>query len=259
MLISSSYWSFDEIMALQGEVFREQPGRRTLCFQHQGQSYFAKLHFGVGWREIVKNLLQFRLPILGAKNEWRALQSLQQLNIAAPLVVAYGERGWNPASKQSFIITQALTDTISLEELGKQWQQQPPSLTLKRYLIKQVAYIAKTLHSNGINHRDFYLCHFLVKKIELETIAQPQLHLIDLHRAQIRKHIPRRWLIKDLSGLWFSAMDCGLTRRDLLRFIKFYAADNNLPSFNDKRFWRQVEEKAVKLYHKTFKHSPMLP
>ena len=36
-------------------------------------SNFIKLHYGVGWREIFKNLLLGRWPVLGAKNEWRAL------------------------------------------------------------------------------------------------------------------------------------------------------------------------------------------
>src|SRR5690606_4611652 len=46
--------------------------------------------------------------------------------------------------------------------------------------------------------------------------------LIDLHRAQVRPSVPRRWRDKDLAGLYFSALDIGLTRRDRLRFLKHY-------------------------------------
>mgnify|MGYP001266190393 CR=1 FL=1 len=34
--------------------------------------------------------------------------------------------------------------------------------------------------------------------------------------------IVRRWRDKDLAALYFSALDIGLTRRDLLRFVREY-------------------------------------
>jgi heptose I phosphotransferase len=46
--------------------------------------------------------------------------------------------------------------------------------------------------------------------------------VIDLHRAQTRSAITRRWRNKDLAALYFSALDIGLTRRDKLRFLKGY-------------------------------------
>ena len=70
---------FDYFMRLNGECFRELANRRTLRFELAGRRYFLKAHYGVGWREILKNLLQFRLPVLGARNEWRAMQRLQAL------------------------------------------------------------------------------------------------------------------------------------------------------------------------------------
>jgi heptose I phosphotransferase len=59
---------FDYVFNLKGEIFREQPGRKTLKFFESQQAYFVKMHFGVGWKEIFKNIFQFRPPILGAKN-----------------------------------------------------------------------------------------------------------------------------------------------------------------------------------------------
>jgi len=61
--------------------------------------------------------LQFRLPVLGARNEWLAIQRLQRLDIDTMTLVGYGERGSNPAQRQSFVITEALEETVSLEDL----------------------------------------------------------------------------------------------------------------------------------------------
>lgn len=49
-----------------------------------------------------------------------------------------------------------------------------------------------------------------------------RLSLIDLHRSQLRRRTPRRWRDKDLAALYFSALHIGLTRRDLLRFVREY-------------------------------------
>ena len=45
---------------LSGEVFRDVADRRTLRVEIGRRGYFAKLHFGVGWAEILKNLLTLR-------------------------------------------------------------------------------------------------------------------------------------------------------------------------------------------------------
>jgi heptose I phosphotransferase len=240
--------SFAQIMALKGEVYRQLEGRCTQKFIYEKKAYFIKQHTGVGWKEIFKNLLQFKLPILSAKNEWLAIQRLQELNIAVPEVVGYGCRGINPAARRSFIITRALAENISLEELGQHWRQHPPTFCNKQSLIKEVARIARTLHQYGINHRDFYICHFLLD-LSMPSSAGLNLYLIDLHRAGLRKHISMRWVVKDLAALYFSCKKIGLTRRDLLRFIKHYR-NKMLPAILKKEtlFWRKVEEHGDKLY-----------
>jgi heptose I phosphotransferase len=73
--------AFDYIMQLDGEMFRDMDSRRTLRFSLYDKRYFLKAHYGVGWKEIIKNLLQFRLPVLGARNEWRAIKRLQRLDV----------------------------------------------------------------------------------------------------------------------------------------------------------------------------------
>lgn len=241
---------FTYMMSLEGDVFREVAHRKTLRFMQGGEAYFAKLHSGVGWKEIIKNLLQGRLPVLGATQEWRAIQRLTQLGIPTTPFIGYGRRGLNPAKQQSFIITKALTETISLEDFCRDWQNQPPPLSLKRALIANVATIARQLHTHGINHRDFYICHFLLDKTR--GMQAPYLYLIDLHRAQIRSRTPLRWIIKDIAGLYFSAMDLGLTRRDLYAFIKHYHPSLRLSLLQHQHFWSRVEKRARALYRKTF-------
>ncbi len=250
---------FDQIMQIQGKIYRALENRRTLQFGRNGKSYFVKQHFGVGWKEIFKNLFQLRLPIISAKNEWEAILKLTELNVPTLRLVAYGEKGMNPARKQSFMVTEALESVVSLEDLCKRWNTQKPSFKFKQALIREVAEIARIMHQRGMNHRDFYICHFLIKENEIENLTKNNLHLtlIDLHRTQIRRKVPLRWQVKDISGLYFSSMDAGLTRRDIFRFLSYYFEKpwREVLDENDTLL-HKVKSRALKLYQKTFGRLP---
>jgi heptose I phosphotransferase len=243
---------FEDMQTVEGEVFRTGKGRVTLRFTRKGHGFFLKRHTGIGWGEIFKDLLQGRLPIIGALNEWRALERLQIMNISSLIPVAFGQRGFNPAGQESFLVTQELTDTISLEDLVKDWQQRKDFVSIKRAIIPQVARMVRRIHACGMNHRDLYVCHIHVSKHWLENpVSYPELFVIDLHRAQIRQSVPQRWLVKDIASLHFSSMDAGLTRNDRLRFMRAYRSMQLRQTFElDKIFWSEVRQRADKLYAK---------
>jgi heptose I phosphotransferase len=189
---------------------------------------------------------------------------LEQLHVPTLHCVGWGQRGWNPARRQSFALTRALDATVSLEDFCADWGRTAGDLArlrLKRTLLRQIAGIARTLHENGVNHRDFYLCHFLLRT-DSPGLAEPggrlDLHLIDLHRVQLRARTPKRWRVKDIAGLYFSALDVGLTRTDCLRFMRLYSTAA-LRTELARPFWRQVRRQAIALYRKAHGRLPRLP
>jgi heptose I phosphotransferase len=226
--------------------------------------YFAKIHSGVGWREILKNLCCGRAPIVSAENEWRAIERLERLGIPTTPLAARGIRGRTPACFESFVVTEALEGMVSLEDLTREWHKLPAPrrVQLKRQLISQLATVARAMHGAGMNHRDFYLCHFLVPAggwQQWEPGDPLALHLIDLHRVQERRAVPARWLIKDLGGLLFSALDAGLTRRDLLRFVEHYRERPWREVLKrERKFWLRVWNNAVALYRPFHHREPPL-
>lgn len=213
---------FTAVEQLQGQVFRALEGRRTLRTEVEGRGYFVKIHRGIGWAEILKNLLALRAPVLGARNEWLALERLSAAGVPSMTAVAYGERGLNPARQHSFLITEELAPTLSLEDFCLTWPEQPPAPALKWALINEVARMTGTMHRAGVNHRDCYICHFLLHTESPPTPSHLRLSLIDLHRAQTRTTTPLRWRNKDLAALYFSVLEIGLTSRDYLRFLRSY-------------------------------------
>jgi heptose I phosphotransferase len=261
--------SVAEFGAIEGELFKRMPGRHTLRFERGGRAFFIKAHFGVGWPEIIKNLLMFKLPVVSARNEWLAIQKLQQLGVPTMNLVAYGSEGVNPARLRSFVLTEALDNTVSLEDWLPRLMQQPANAQrwrLKQAVIRQVARIAATLHDHGLNHRDFYVCHL---RLDMATGDMPppdqvRLYLMDLHRVQQRQQTPLRWRAKDLSALIYSVLyqmdGFVLTRGDILRFIQTYSGMVWRSSLQQQAaLWQRVRERVVIMHRKDHGTDPVFP
>ncbi len=236
--------------SLEGQIFRQVANRRTLRVLLAGRPYFLKLHMGVGWGEIFKNLVTLRWPVVGAHNEFRACQFLEAKGIRAPKVAAFKESGVNPAARTSFVLCDSLEEHQSLEDLSLGWSQQPPASQDVRLLTLAVADFAQRFHAAGMIHRDFYICHLLTP---LGASARdPQLAVIDLHRARIFQRIPKRWLRRDLAALLFSVMDLPVSKFAWLRFLRRYRG-RPLPEVfaEEGPFWRDVYQRALALYQKS--------
>ncbi len=266
MIVLPKWWQqqwqgkdlFEQVLSLQGVEYRNMDGRRTLRFEKDGRGYFAKLYSGLGWSRILKSLLMLRKPpVLSAKNEWLAIRKLEELHVDTMTLVGYGEQGSSPANRQSFIITEELQPTESLEDFCRTWPQQPPPVALKRALIGKLATISRTLHENGVNHRDYYLCHFLLDLSRGRDQLDPEdltLSLIDRHRVQFHKKLPQRWRLKDLAALYFSSMEIGLTQRDFFRFIRIYSQQPLREALADHaRLWRSIEHRGDQLLQRFYR------
>ena len=243
--------AFQQAFSIDGEVFRNVKNRKTMKFSADGSFYFIKIHRACGWKEIFKNLLMFKKPVLGAENEYKAIRLLERLNIPSMEIAAYGKRGVNPAEQESFLVTKEITGMIPLEDFCRNWSMDPPLPELKFKLIRELASVIAGMHFNGMNHRDCYLCHFWLDNATLSN-GKIKLTVIDLHRAAIRKKIPQRMQIKDLAGILFSSMDVGISKRDMLRFAAVYRSYSR----ENLKLWKPVYHTAEKLYLKEWKKAP---
>lgn len=237
-----------EAFALRGEVFRDVPGRRTLKVQLGGRSYFVKLHYGIGWREVLKNWLQLKQPVIGAANEYEACRDLHRAGIPAPVPAAFAISSGSIASRQSFVLCDELAGYTSLEDLTDPWLSEPPDPKLKQRVLYAVADFARRFHEEGFIHRDFYICHLLAQDSHYMQ-GSVSLAVLDLHRARRFERIPTRWLKRDLAALLFSSLDLGYTRNDWLRFVRRYSGQPLRAVMQQQgSFWQEVLARAEKLY-----------
>ena len=262
----------EAFLAIDGEVVKHVvASRRIIRFERGGRHFFMKQHYGVGWTEIFKNLFQFKLPVIGAEQEKSAIKAFGQpgVEIETATLAGWGKAGRNPSKQRSFIITDALFNTQDLEtylpELARHADRKA-ALRLKRAILNKVGDIARRLHSNGMNHRDFYLCHF---RIQLPDTGLPDptdlhIYLMDLHRVQIRDEVPHRWVVKDMAGLLFSALydahDLPLTRGDILRVIESYTGLAWREALvQHEALWRDVIKRIRWTYQHDHARLPVLP
>jgi len=247
----AAHWSQRDALstarALDGEVFREVAGRKTMKVEIAGRAYFVKLHQGVGWFEILKNWLILKRPVLGARNEYEACRHLERMNIVAPRVAAFGESDGSPAARFSFVLCDALEDYEDLEIMTNRWFDEPPTALESRRWVMAVASFARRFHAAGVVHRDFYLCHLLARHGD----PTAPLGVLDLHRALIFDEVPREWRLRDLAALLYSSLDLGVGHSAWLRFVRVYTGRPLREVFaEDAEFWLAVYRRACKLYAK---------
>lgn len=227
-------------------VVRIKPGNLT------GPSFFLKRHFKTPLKDIFASLLKLRKPRSAGGKEWEACQRFRALGIPTLTPVAWGERSFHFFPRDSFFISLEVAGAQRLEDyLVKMFT--PPldreRLHLKRELIHKVAHLARTIHDAGLNHRDFYLGHILIRE---EDHGPPSLCVIDLQRVESHPKVGKRLRVKDLAALNFTASAQAVSSADRLRFFKCYAGRPRLTK-EDRAWIRAVVKKTEKIRQHTEK------
>tara|TARA_R110002124_G_scaffold195516_4_gene362557 strand:+ start:10497 stop:11330 length:834 start_codon:yes stop_codon:yes gene_type:complete len=251
---NNSNYAFDNILSYKGQVVRNVANRTTVKIKIGNSEYFIKQHnaqtYKATLKEVLKNFLAFKKPVLSALNEVQAIWQLEKLGIDTLTVSGYGFQKINLFKNKSFIITESLEPAMDLNDLNKivKGLNSKQSYILKRNLIKKISKVTKSMHENYLVHQDFYLCHFLYKN--------DKLFLIDLHRMQkVNKLFFNYRKIKELADLFFSTKCVKeISKTDVFYFIKCYFDNNCLKDIfakkTNKSNFHKIELRANRLYKK---------
>jgi heptose I phosphotransferase len=236
--------TFAALFDLQGgEVVRAIGHRSTariaLSAGEKTEVFFLKRHQPAGLVERLKPLLHLSRPIVGARTEWEAILRYHAARIPTMTPVAFGENGL-----RSLVMTCDLKTDCTLLDWANDVSSRRHvrrdtahvALAERRAIIAHVARIARRMHNYGLHHQDFYLNHLLCRG----NPADLDIRVIDLGRARHRRPLSRRWIIKDLAQLDFSARK--LSCSDRLRFLRLYLGRPFRPA--DRWLIRQVVLKS---------------
>ncbi|MBE0595783.1 MAG: hypothetical protein IH614_00780, partial [Desulfuromonadales bacterium] len=219
LLQAAGLTSLQAVLAFDGGVrICHKRGRSVYRLEIGERAFYLKrnrLHRVEFW----KGLSRLRLPRREAQREWENIQAVHAAGIPTVTPVAMGEQTFFGLEAASFLLTEELYGAEPLDLIIRRRflaAGDPARHREKRQIIRRLATLARQLHGSGMNHQDFYLNHFFLD-------PHGVLYLLDLQRIQRRPRVPRRYLVKDLGQLNYSALSIGgFSRTDRLRFLLAY-------------------------------------
>ena len=239
---------FDAVMAtLDGRCLRALKDRENWRLSlHDGQrrprGVYLKKHHVRTWRTRLRARLGAGPGETPGRVEAQNVGALTANGIEVMRLLAYGEKLHADGLLESFVLTEELEDYTDLHTFL--YHRFPPlsvRLSAARdrdlaQLICEVARVSRRFHQAGFNHRDLYCNHFFVRE---GVPGEFHIRLIDLQRVQHRRRFRRRWIVKDLAQLAWSAPRERVKCTDRLAFMRCYLGVEKLRPA-DKRLIRAV-------------------
>lgn len=214
--------------------------------------FYLKWHGRAPWKDYVKPWLQGKTAIVGAWNEWLAMHHFQTAGVPSMKPVAYGEYG-----AESFVIIEGLQGYAKLGDLLKRYEHRSFSTSAVQILIDTLALQTARMHAAYLHHQDYYLGHLMIESrweaqlLGAEPLSgRPDLRVIDLGRALKQRSLMRRWIVKDLAQLDYSARICPQSWRS--RFFVTYL--NSLYAPDSRGLLRAVLRKSARIAQHSRKH-----
>ena len=202
----------------------------------------------------LKNWLCARAKTSCGLLEFASSSRLSAFGIDTPKTICCGEQWAGLFEKRSFIMTEKIRDAEALERrLPDCFAAEATSgnLRLRRDFISRLADFVKGFHETGYRHRDLYFAHIFCSD-------DGRFYLIDLARAFKPLILSRRFQVKDIAQIYYSAPGRLFSNTDRLRFYLRYAGRGRLAG-RDKLFIRKAVKKARRMARHDVKHGRKVP
>jgi heptosyltransferase-2 len=231
---------------LQFEINFPEPSSSTTVFMKRYDCPPVKVQ--------LRNWLSHHNNKSEALRELDAVNKLTERGINTPQVIAYGEQRNAFFETRSFIITEKIPKAESLERKLPDCFEAPATierLKQQRNFVTQIATFIKKFHETNYRHRDLYLSHIFYGE-------SGKFYLIDLARVFKPILMRKRFQIKDIAQIYYSAPGTRFSKTDRMRFYMTYVGQSKLRR-KDKVFIRKVMNKAERMARHDIKHGRTVP
>ncbi len=247
LLRANNLNTFEQVMVYGGgQMKRSVPGRSTVRIELNAPGgdravVFLK-RYERDYLPPVRKLLRF-LHWPGADDEamheWNAIAELRRHGFSTPTPIAVGQEKAAGSVLRSFLLTANIEEGVAAHNYAHTLTASP-----RRELAVEIARLTRRFLDAGFAHRDYYLSHIFV--VESGT-GQRELFLIDLQRVFQPRCFRRRWLVKDMASLGYTAQLAHATHADLLSFYKVcFGVKRLAPS--DKSLIREIMVRVQALH-----------
>ncbi len=177
-------------------------------------------------------------------------EELAAAGIPTPHVVAFGYEWGTIFERRSFIVTRMLEDAEALERrLPAGWDS--GIFSERTIFLARLGEFVRRFHATGYCHRDLYLAHVFQDSAGM-------LYLIDLQRAFRPRLWGRRFRIKDLAELHYSAPGGTFSCADRIRFYRSYIGHERLTWMDRIRIAR-IRARAWRMADHDIRHGRPVP
>ena len=181
-------------------------------------------------------------PIRGVptfSREFKRIMNYREKEIPTLVPVYFATRN-SGNDQQAILITEELTDFVSLEETGAMWRKEgAPARQIRHAVLRAVAGLLRTMHAHGIQHSCFFEKHVFVR---IDKGGAVEARVIDLEKSRWR---PLKTLcaMRDLYSL--SRFSSSWSNGDRVWFFKEYLGIPRLNSYA-KWLWRNIESRSIR-------------
>ncbi|MCK5235543.1 MAG: glycosyltransferase [Deltaproteobacteria bacterium] len=250
VLASNGLCGFEKLFGFEGGEFEvEREERSVVRFEVKDKNaglkvFYLKRHTGIQKRSIKSMITRGSED---GRNEWEMMISLLRDGFLTMTPVAYGQKKEGGLQK-SLTLTEEIYNGVRVEDyIPTLAAKGKDGVKEKRKVIGDVGRLARRFHDAGYNHQDFYLGHIFI------TPASGELFLIDLQRVQKRERVGKKWVVKDLSQLVYTALICdNFSSTDLVRFAYAYLGKAGFDK-DDKKMIKEILAKAERISRHTVK------
>jgi heptose I phosphotransferase len=226
-LTSLGLVSLAQVKACRGELIKDHKGRRDVlrleARDAQGRPLilFLKRIWQQDRKDGLYSLFRHGRVWSVSRREWDNALVLQAAGIRTSELVAYGEECGLLWEHFSFLLTQAVPASQTLDDFIRQCHDP----TLRRKVIGSLAKEIARLHNSGLASPDLFCRHLFVDI----SSAEPVFYWIDMSRLDQRSTISPKLRARDLAALNLTAPLRLVSLRERLRFLKLYAGTVDRP------------------------------
>lgn len=234
---------FDAICKKKCMVVCNGYDKKVLRYTHQEGSFFIKQYTTKNCLEGIKSLFS----LSKAHKEWACSHQLQRSQLLTAESVAVGEKRHFGILKDCYVISKAISNSMTVKESLISIQQSPASALNKKALLDGLISYVKIVHDLGVYHGELH-----AENILIDTNSPASFYLLDVGQAFFKKKLPLSFRIYELSRLLYSIKDV-CTNEEIMGLISTYT--NHLLSPKDGEMFCEAVLKKIYKIKKRFWYS----
>ena len=239
--------TLDGVKSFQGEIVERIPGKRDVQrFQAKAESgreliFYLKRHWRSDRQDALLSLLTHGHLWSVARVEWENARVLQAAGFHTAPLVACGDEINLLGEKFSFLLTEAATGPMTLDQFVRDGQDLPRT----RKVFDSLAQELQRLHQRGLSLPDLFARHIFFDP-EAESIG---FCFIDVARLIRRRNLAIPQQARALAALNVTTPLRFVSAKERVRFLRLYAGRKELRPLVDRiasRTARLLERKKYR-------------